>query len=373
MSVGGSIRQKPTGNWEARYTLNGRTHSKTHDTKADAQAWLRRQLGDAERGVHVAPHAGRITVANWCKKWIGTRSDIKPSTVARYRVSIDNDIVPYFGNWPLNSLRASHVRQWISDLLEEKSEASARHSLRVLSMAYEAAMADQLIAGNPCKHVKAPSPPKREMLWLTPAEVERLCEHVASAEDRLLVHVLAYTGLRWGEATALTPGDYDRLRRRLSVTKAVSKVEREVSTTKSGKHRTVSVVPHLAELLDAHIDSRGLQGSDLLWSTSRGNPLHNSNWHRSVWNPALESAGLDDSVRIHDLRHTCAAWLIETGANPKEIQVWMGHSSITVTMDRYGHLFPDSLDELAEKMGALRGRAGEGPASVGGVREMGRQ
>jgi hypothetical protein len=74
-------------------------------------------------------------------------------------------------------------------------------------------------------------------------------------------------------------------------------------------------------------------------------------WHR-IWTPSVAAAGLPPNLRIHDLRHTCAALLIARGAHPKAIQTHLGHSTIQVTMDRYGHLFPDEMDRLAEGLDA---------------------
>ncbi len=76
----------------------------------------------------------------------------------------------------------------------------------------------------------------------------------------------------------------------------------------------------------------------------------------------MRAAGLSDGLRFHDLRHTCAALLIAQGAHPKAIQVHLGHSSIQVTMDRYGHLFPDALEQLADRLDAARAAARTDPA-----------
>jgi integrase len=81
-----------------------------------------------------------------------------------------------------------------------------------------------------------------------------------------------------------------------------------------------------------------------------GGPLRISNFRRRVWWPALETAELPRSIRIHDLRHTCASLLIRQGVHPKAIQHHLGHASIQITMDRYSHLLPDQFDDLASKL-----------------------
>jgi integrase len=85
----------------------------------------------------------------------------------------------------------------------------------------------------------------------------------------------------------------------------------------------------------------------LVFTAPEGGPLRHANFYKRVWLPAKQAAGVPEDLRIHDLRHTCAALLIAQGASPKAIQAHLGHSSIQVTFDRYGHLFPEDLEELA--------------------------
>jgi integrase len=99
-----------------------------------------------------------------------------------------------------------------------------------------------------------------------------------------------------------------------------------------------------------------------VFTAPRGGPLRHNNFYQRIFCPALARAGLPAQVRFHDLRHTCAALLIAQGAHPKAIQAHLGHSSIQVTMDRYGHLFPDALEQLADRLDAARAAAGTYPA-----------
>jgi integrase-like protein len=100
---------------------------------------------------------------------------------------------------------------------------------------------------------------------------------------------------------------------------------------------------HLAEHLAHHV---GNGAEALVFTAPDGSPLRNSAFHKRFWTPAVQTAGLQ-ALRPHDLRHTAAALLIAQGAHPKAIQSHLGHSSITVTLGRYGHLFPDDMDRLA--------------------------
>ena len=91
-----------------------------------------------------------------------------------------------------------------------------------------------------------------------------------------------------------------------------------------------------------------------MFTAPEGGPLRHANFYKRVWRPAKQAAGVPEDLRIHDLRHTCAALLIAQGASPKAIQAHLGHSSIQVTFDRYGHLFPEDLEDLAARLDAAR-------------------
>jgi integrase len=99
-----------------------------------------------------------------------------------------------------------------------------------------------------------------------------------------------------------------------------------------------------------------------VFTAPKGGPLRHNNFYQRIFCPALARAGLPVQVRFHDLRHTCAALLIAQGAHPKAIQAHLGHSSIQVTMGRYGHLFPDALEQLADRLDAARAAARTDPA-----------
>ena len=115
------------------------------------------------------------------------------------------------------------------------------------------------------------------------------------------------------------------------------------------------VIPSfLREMLNHHLVTYcGTDPDGLVFTASNGSPLRNSNFTKNVWQPALETAQLPAALRIHDLRHTAAALLISKGAHPEAIKRHLGHSSIVVTMDVYGHLFPSEAESLAQALDDL--------------------
>lgn len=99
--------------------------------------------------------------------------------------------------------------------------------------------------------------------------------------------------------------------------------------------------------LARHVEGKRLD--DLVFTAPGGGPLRSSNFRRNVWTPAVTAAGFD-GLTIHGLRHTAASLYISAGAPPKVVQRILGHASITITMDLYGHLYADEMDTWAERL-----------------------
>ncbi|MBA2336304.1 MAG: tyrosine-type recombinase/integrase, partial [Acidimicrobiia bacterium] len=97
-----------------------------------------------------------------------------------------------------------------------------------------------------------------------------------------------------------------------------------------------------------------VEGDGLMFTSPRGGPLRGSNWRARVWAPAVAGAGLDPGLRPHDLRHSAASLMIATGGSIKAVQRQLGHARAAMTLDRYGHLYPDDLDALAVALDATR-------------------
>ncbi len=149
------------------------------------------------------------------------------------------------------------------------------------------------------------------------------------------------------------------LRSRIEVAESLSEAygRLEFGPTKTYRSRPVVLPAFLRDLLAEHLARHVAEDPDALVFTSpQGQPLRNTNFRRQVWYRAVAESGLPGGLRIHDLRHTCASLLISQGAHPKAVQVHLGHSSISVTMDRYGHLFPSDIEALAVALDDARSR-----------------
>ena len=175
-------------------------------------------------------------------------------------------------------------------------------------------------------------------------------------DDGLLVRFLAYTGARVGEAMALQVGDFDLAGRRARISRTWSNDETGravLGTPKNSEARTIAVpgflVDGLAGLCDGHGDG------DYVFRAARGGPVNLNNWRNRVWYPTVRGLGMEDEdVTIHSLRHTYASFAIAQGADVKTLQMQLGHSSPSITLNTYTALWPERLDDVADAIGELR-------------------
>lgn len=222
----------------------------------------------------------------------------------------------------------------------------------------------------PCEGVTLPKPTEAEHVYLSYEQVEKLADaaanlrtkynqtSAASSANRVLILLLAYTGLRWSEAAALRVGKVDLEKRRIRVSVTFSDVKGELieQLPKTGERRTVPIPAFLVAELKPLVDGRDADA--YVFTTKRGAPLRIHNWRNREFSKARKSAGLDGmGLTPHKLRHTAASLAIAAGADVKVVQQMLGHATATMTLDTYGHLFPDRLDEVADAMDAGRIKA----------------
>ena len=165
------------------------------------------------------------------------------------------------------------------------------------------------------------------------------------------------TGLRAGEISALRVGRVDPIRGRIEVAESAAEIGSVpggivYDDPKTYERRTVPMPRNLADEIADHLMSRPSDPNAFVFTAPGGGPLRHNNFYNRHFKPAVVHAGLPTRTRFHDLRHTNAALLVAQGANPLSIKQRLGHSSITVTFDRYGHLFPELEQEMTERLDA---------------------
>jgi integrase len=381
-------------------------------TLKDAVAAQRELIRDLELGRD--PNADNPTVAAWVEQWIAGRQKIADTTRRSYVASFTYQIKPLkLGRLRLRQVNRDHVRGWVRELAKQPLQQNpdqtldaytVRNAFAVLRAALNGAVSDGLIPTNPCKGVELPTADHEEITPLTPADVAALLNLVdhyetdkatgATRPHRLaaLYHVAIRCGLRQGEIIGLRKSDYDPKRRELRVAGQIQDGRRRKGKSKHA-HRTLPVSADTARALAAHLQNLaeeerlsggGWNAAGLLFVSENGTPLAHSNVWRTytallrrcgLTDPceackgtgragtaddapaceACEGRGVIARFRFHDLRHTYAALSLAAGVDLFTLSRRMGHSSITVTADRYGHLYAgkdddaDALDTLLRR------------------------
>lgn len=352
----GHIQRRARSKWRARYIgPDGRERSKTFARKLDAERYLATVEASKVRGEWVDPRLGRTNFARWAQRWFGTIGTLKPKTRAGYESLLRTVILPTFAGTGLAQIQPVDVREWVSGLAARGLSASRiRQAYHLFGAIMRSAVESGYIARSPCVGVKLPRMTQREMLFLSADQVKRLADEIARPYG-VLVLTLAYGGMRWGEAAALRRSRCDVLHSKLEIRESLGEVNGQLhfGPTKTYAARSVSLPPFLREAVAQHLDEHvNQEAGALVFTAPNGGPLRNSTWHSRFWTPAVWAAGLPDRLRIHDLRHTCAALLISRGAHVKAVQRHLGHSSATVTLNTYSHLFPDAMESLVEGLEA---------------------
>jgi integrase len=337
--------------WRVRYRdPQGKQRNKSFARKVDASAFAATVETSKLTGSYVAPSAGKVTVGGLAAVWLDTKVALKPSTRERYAGILRTHVLPRWGNVKLADVSHSAVQAWVAELSQQAAAATVRKTYRVLSLVLAAAVKDGKLARNPATEVELPVIRSAERMYLTHAQVHQLA--AACGPYRLLVLFLAYTGLRWGEMAALRVGRLDLMRRRVYVKESVTLVNgKQVwGSPKTHEDRQVPIPRFLVDELAAHVAGKGQD--DLVFSGGRkGGALRALVFRRAALDAAAASIGFA-GFHPHAFRHTAASLAIAAGADIKVVQQMLGHKSATMTLDLYGHLLPDRLDEVADRLDA---------------------
>jgi integrase len=344
--------------WSAREQKRIR---KTLPTLTEAKAWRAEALVALRRGTMRAPSSS--TLRQVWESWVvaareGTirnRSGdpYKPSVLRGYETSMRLRVLPELGGARLTEITRLSVQDFADRMLAIGLDASTiRNTLIPLRAIYRRALARGEVAINPVSGVELPSVRGRRDRIASPTEAAALIEAVPE-DDQAVWATAFYAGLRLGELLALRDADVD-----LEV--GVIRVERSwdphagVIAPKSRAGRRA--IPIVAALR-SHLAARKLRrrgGSELFFG-DRGRPF-NRNALVARAGRAWKQVGLDP-IGLHECRHTFASILIAAGVNAKALSTYLGHSSIQITLDRYGHLMPGNEDEAVALVDAYLARA----------------
>lgn len=344
----GSVRQLPSGRWQARYRNDDDALTaapETFDTKMDASAWL----ADYDGQTVVKERQQIIRLGEYADQWLAAR-ELRPRTRVEYRRLLDGTILPTLREVRLTNLSPDRVRTWYGTL-NPATPTKRSHAYLLLHAIMATAASDDLIDANPCR-IRGAGKPRRkhETVIATQDELVAIVEAI-TPRYRAMILLAAWCALRFGELTELRRGDvvieYSEVADAEPDALGVLRVRRGVTTTKGKVHhigdpktpsgiRSVAIPPHLIPALEDHLASHvGPSDDALLFPARNGGHMAGSALNK-VWYRARAKAGRPD-LTFHDLRHTGATMAAAAGATLAELMARLGHKSPAAAM-RYQHI-----------------------------------
>lgn len=353
--------------WQADYKDGeGKRRSKQFPTKREADTFLLGARGEVVRGVHVADSAS-ITVAEACGLWLD-RADaegLERSTVLAYRQHVDLHIKPLIGGVKLNKVSVPAVQAFADELAKTRSRAMVKRIVGSLSGVFSEAMRRGKAAQNPVSAVKLRMPKRDKARLEMPTKDElRAILKAAEGRQKVFIYTAAFTGLRSSELRGLQWRDIDLKAGVLTVHRRADAYGKLGSPKSEAGTRDIPLVPTVVSLLTAWQAECPKGELGLVFPNGAGNIESHANLLNRVFWPLQVKAGVVNMVdgkdgegraakvpeakfSLHALRHAAASLFIEQGMKPKRVQELMGHSSIQMTFDTYGYLFPSEEDDKA--------------------------
>ncbi len=307
---------------------------------AEAQEYAAAMEDDIRRGRYRDPRQELRVLDDVAGEWLASKVDLKPGTAGRYARELRLYILPKWGGMTLRELRPDMLQEWVGQLMDggypaalpdgRDSKPLSARSIRnimkvVLKGIFDYAVSNGWIGENPVDRVTVPK--------------------IVSDDDMVFLSVREV-------------GDVDVDRRRARIGRTWTDDGHGGSmlgTPKNGKARNIAIPRFLMPQIKAQMD--GMGDDDWLFRATRGGNVWTNTWRTRIWNKAVKAAGMEDAgVTIHSLRHTYASFAIAQGADVKTLQMQLGHSSPSITLNTYTALWPERLDDVADAIGALRER-----------------
>ena len=362
------------GGWEAFVysPRDGRKLYKTFPRKSEARSWRADAKRSLDRGKLRTPNGRtlREVAATWLegaeRGEIRNRSgrSFKPSTLRGYRVALEDRVLPELGTRKLTAITTTDLQELVDRWQSQgHSPGTVRNWLKPLQVIYRRARAREGVPVNPTRDLELPVPNPKEVEIVAPDVAAALLD-VLPLDERAIWATALYAGLRYGELRALRWEAVDLERRLIEVRASWDPKEGPIEPKTRNSRRTVPMPTLLRTLLLALRDGDAKpEPHALIFRVADDEPFQAERLYRYA-DQRWRKAGLTDRLRLHQARHSYASFMIVAGVNPKALSSFMGHSSITVTFDLYGHLMPGTEAEGASLLDAFLGaRAARGASN----------
>jgi integrase len=369
-----SVEARPGGVWRVVWREAGAKQYERFGSRAAAEEFKTRVEVDGNRwprgwtpgvGFDAPDVSTAPTFREWAERAIASRSKANRRTRADYRRDLTNHVYPAFGDMPLDRITSEQVGGWLIRLGEKAAPKTIKNVHALASSVFADAVQGGHVTGpNPFRGAMRSLPTVRteEMVFLSSQEVDTIAAEIGELY-RPLVILLARTGLRWSEATALKVSDVELFGPRKTVTVVRAWKRDDDGTMYIGEpksRRSRRTLPLDAATVDALIPLVASRNpGDWLFTSKTGRVVAHSTFRKDHWVPTLDRLNatgmLGKRPRIHDMRHTHASWLIAAGLPLTAVQRRLGHESIQTTSDRYGHLDSDMDDRVIAALDLISG------------------
>ncbi|MBW2140738.1 MAG: site-specific integrase [Deltaproteobacteria bacterium] len=313
-----------------------------------------------ERGTYL-PKAKIPAFSGLAEDWLEYRKpNIRHSTFEQYRGHVVNHLNPYFGLTKVNKINFNAVEKFVShQTARGVSPPTSKKVLVTLGGILKYAVRKKICESNPVREIEKPKSLKRKRVdFLNHLEIRALLDHITDQKLRTLVMLAIMSGARQGELFGLKWTDIDWFNCQMHIKRSYNH-GRFYEPKSRSSFRAIDLgettITELKRWKIACLPSE----LDLVFPNNAGKPMNTCSRFTRIFHTALRNAGLR-KIRFHDLRHTYASLLIDQGEHPKYIQTQMGHSSINVTMDTYGHLMNPVNREASKRLdSAIFGENGD--------------
>lgn len=347
-----SIQKRPNGKYLVRWrNEENKERSKQFDLMRDAKRYAAEKETELAQGTYVDPKAGDITLRafydDWKQRQLWTSNTTYNSERAMKRAD--------FADTPLNQIRRTHVESWVKGMSREYMPNTTRMHFQLVSAVLKGAVADGFIMKNPAAGVRVPKREAAESTMTIPSP-EEVGSVIDAAEEwfRPYIALCAFAGLRRGEACGIQLPDIDFLGKTIRVERQIQHPRRkipEIIPPKRGSKRSIPVPEDLIVVLSEHVKNVGVSGQKQWLFPGKHGPLSPDSAY-ARWVTTAERASVE-GFTLHDLRHFFASGLIAAGCDVVTVQRAMGHSSASMTLDVYSHLWPDAADRTRDAVSGL--------------------
>lgn len=361
----GTISERKDGRWEAKLTLpNGKRRTVYGKTAQEAKDKLKALMRDQEQGRDLTK--GRVKTGDFLARWLDevAAKRLGAASLARYRTIVRLHLTPEIGNVYLDALTPAKLQSVLNaKAASGLAPGTVKYCRDVLRSALSQAERWGMVSKNVAKLVEVPKAAPKRTVPLSAEQARALI--AGTADDRYgpLWAMALYTGMRQGELLGLRWADLDLDAGRLTVRQALKRVGSEYSygAPKSRTSRrtipspaaAVSVLRHhrKAQNVERLQSGGNWQDTELVFCRRDGSPLDGRRVTRRL-QEALDRHGLPNTT-FHALRHSCASLLIANGESLAKVSRLLGHSTVQLTLDTYGHLSADALAGTADAVDRL--------------------